>query len=74
MLLPPPRDRRLIRRRVLAGGAGNYFKSGRYLDFQNKFTFADMLASCFHYMGYADIQKFGDDRLNDGTPLAGLTA
>lgn len=59
---------------ILAGGTGNYFKRGRYLDFQNKSTFADMLASCFHYMGYEDIQKFGDDRLNDGTPLAGLTA
>jgi hypothetical protein len=58
---------------VLAGGAANHFKRGRYLDFQNKLTFADMLVSCFHYMGFSDITKFGDDRLNDGAPLPGLT-
>lgn len=44
------------------------------LDFQNKQTFADMLVSCFHCMGYEDVMKFGDDRLNDGGPLPGLTA
>jgi hypothetical protein len=59
---------------VFAGGAANYFKRGRYLDFQNKLTFADMLVSCFHYMGYEDIMTFGDARLNDGAPLPGLTA
>lgn len=59
---------------ILAGGAANHFKRGRYLDFQNKLTFADMLVSCFHYMGYEDVLKFGDDRLNDGAPLPGLTA
>jgi hypothetical protein len=59
---------------ILAGGAANYFNRGRYLDFQNKLTFADMLVSCFHYMGFEDVLKFGDDRLNDGAPLPGLTA
>jgi hypothetical protein len=59
---------------ILAGGAANHFKRGRYLDFQNSQTFADMLVSCFHYMGYTDVLKFGDDRLNDGGPLPGLTA
>ena len=59
---------------VLAGGAGNYFKRGRYLDFNNKLTMADLLVSCFHYMGFEDVLKFGDDRLNDGAPLPGLTA
>lgn len=58
---------------ILAGGAASHFKRGRYLDFQNKLTFADMLVSCFHYMGYTDVLKFGDDRLNDGAPLPGLT-
>jgi hypothetical protein len=58
---------------ILAGGAGNYFKRGRYLDFLNKSTFADMLVSCFQYMGFTDVTKFGDDRLNDGAPLPGLT-
>ena len=59
---------------ILAGGGAKHFKRGRYLDFQNKLTFADMLVSCFHYMGYEDVLKFGDDRLNDGAPLPGLTA
>jgi uncharacterized protein DUF1552 len=59
---------------ILTGGASNHFKRGRYLDFQNTQTFADMLISCFHYMGYEDVLKFGDDRLNDGGPLPGLTA
>jgi hypothetical protein len=59
---------------IFAGGAANYFKRGRYIDFNNKLTFADMLVSCFHYMGYEDVMKFGDDRLNDGAPLPGLTA
>jgi hypothetical protein len=59
---------------VLAGGGGGYFKRGRYVDFQNKQSFADMLVSCFHYMGYEDVTKFGDDRLNDMAPLPGLTA
>ena len=59
---------------IFAGGAANYFKRGRYLDFLNKPTFADMLVSCFQYMGFSDVLKFGDDRLNDGAPLPGLTA
>jgi hypothetical protein len=58
---------------VLAGGAANYFKRGRYLDFKNEKTFADLLASCFQYMGFEDTVKFGDDRLNDAAPLPGLT-
>jgi hypothetical protein len=59
---------------VFAGGAGGYFNRGRYLDFQNKLTMADMLVSCFHYMGHEDVLKFGDERLNDGAPLPRLTA
>lgn len=59
---------------VFAGGGGGYFKRGRYLDFQNELTFADMLVSCFHYRGYEEVQQFGDDRLNDMAPLPGLTA
>lgn len=47
---------------------------GRYLDFNNKLTMADLLVSCFHYMGFEDVQRFGDDRLNEGAPLPGLTA
>lgn len=59
---------------VLAGGAAGYFKMGRYLDFANKASFADMLVSCFQYMGFSDVTSFGDPLLNSGGPLAGLTA
>ena len=59
---------------VFAGGAGGYFKMGRLIDFQNKASFADMLVSCFQYMGFNDVTSFGDPLLNSGGPLAGLTA
>jgi hypothetical protein len=59
---------------VLAGGAGGYFKMGRLLDFANKASFADMLVSCFQYMGFTDVTSFGDPLLNSGGPLPGLTA
>jgi len=59
---------------VLAGGAGGHFKMGRLLDFQNKASFADMLVSCFHYMGYEDVMSFGDPALNSGGPLPNLRA
>ena len=59
---------------ILAGGAGGHFRMGRYLDFQNNAAFADMLVSCFHYLGFNDVNRFGDERLSDGRPLAGLTA
>jgi Protein of unknown function (DUF1552) len=59
---------------VFAGGAGGYFNMGRLIDFQNKASFADMLVSCFQYMGFSDVTSFGDPLLNSGGPLAGLTA
>ena len=59
---------------VLAGGAGGYFKMGRLLDFNNKASFADMLVSCFQYMGFSDVSSFGDALLNTGGGLPGLTA
>lgn len=59
---------------VFAGGAGGHFKMGRLLDFQNKASFADMLVSCFHYMGFEDVMSFGDPALNSGGPLANLKA
>lgn len=59
---------------VFAGGAGGHFKMGRLLDFQNKASFADMLVSCFHYMGYEDVMSFGDPLLNSGGPLPNLRA
>jgi len=59
---------------VFAGGAAGHFKMGRLIDFQNKATFADMLVSCFHYMGYEDVMSFGDPLLNSGGPLPNLKA
>ncbi|MET0793994.1 MAG: DUF1552 domain-containing protein, partial [Polyangiaceae bacterium] len=59
---------------VLAGGAGGHFKMGRLLDFNNTQSFADMLVSCFQYMGFSDVTSFGDPLLNTGGPLPGLTA
>jgi len=58
---------------VLAGGAGGYFRRGRMLDFNNQASFADMLVSCFHYMGFEDVTSFGDPRLQQTGALAGLT-
>jgi len=58
---------------VFAGGAQNYFRRGRLLDFANNASFSDMLLSCFHYMGFEDVPMFGDARLTDRAPLPGLT-
>jgi Protein of unknown function (DUF1552) len=59
---------------VFAGGAGGYFKRGRLLDFDNNVGFCEMLTSCFHYMGFTDVQSFGDARLATGGPIPGITA
>ena len=59
---------------VLAGGMGRYFDGGRYLDFSNTVSFSDMLVSCFHFMGFEDVETFGDERLASGGPIADLTA
>lgn len=59
---------------VMAGKAAGYFKTGRLIDFNNQRTFADMLASCINYMGYEDVQTFGDPLLNTGAPLPNLKA
>ena len=58
---------------VFAGGAQNYFRRGRLLDFDNGASFSDMLVSCFHYMGFDDVTSFGDPRLQLVGPLSGLT-
>lgn len=59
---------------VLAGGMGGYFRRGRYLDFQRNTTrgFSDMLVSCFHYMGYDTVTRFGDALLSSNAPLGDL--
>jgi hypothetical protein len=48
---------------ILTGGAHNYFRRGRLVDFANKSSFSDMLVTCFQYMGFADVTSFGDPRL-----------
>ena len=58
---------------VFAGGAQNHFRRGRMIDFNNKASFADMLVSCFHYMGFDDVTSFGDPRLQQTGALTGLT-
>lgn len=66
-------DRDLV---VLAGGAGNHFRMGRYLDVstQVRRSFSDVLTSCFHYMGFTDVARFGYPDLASGDgPLPYLT-
>jgi hypothetical protein len=58
---------------VLAGGAHGHFSMGRYVDFDNNRSFADMVVSCFDYMGYDDA-VFGDERLSMGGVLLDLKA
>lgn len=60
---------------VIAGGAHGYFKKDRLLEFRGGGSFSDMLATCFHYMGFEDVQQFGDQRLSLGDgPLADIVA
>lgn len=58
---------------ILTGGAHNYFRRGRYIDFANQASFSDMLVNCFQYMGFSDIQTFGDSRLALMGAIPGLT-
>jgi hypothetical protein len=59
---------------VLAGGAHQYFRRGRLVDFDNETSFSDMLVTCFHYMGFDDVTEFGDERLRIAGSLADVTA
>ncbi|MCC7382163.1 MAG: DUF1552 domain-containing protein [Deltaproteobacteria bacterium] len=61
---------------VLAGRAHDYFRRGRYVDLAGAShnTFSDFLSVCFQYMGFSDVQTFGDARLSSGAPVTGLTA
>ena len=56
---------------VLAGSAGGYFNTGRYLQFSNNHN--DLLVSILHAMGLRDEKTFGDPKYCTG-PLPGLTA
>ena len=57
---------------VIAGGAGGYFKMGRYLQYQDQ-PHNNLLISICHAMGLQDVTTFGDPTLSTG-PLSGLTA
>lgn len=59
---------------VIAGGAQGYFKKDRLIDYGNGGAFSDMLATCFHYMGFDDVEGFGDPRLSQGGPLSDIVA
>lgn len=55
---------------VMAGGAGGYFDTGRYLQYDNA-AHSDLLVSIQNAMGIED-ETFGDPRFANG-PLSGLT-
>ncbi len=59
---------------IFAGGMGGYFTRGRLLDFRNTMGFSEMLVSCLHYMGFEDVQMFGDPRLANGGPVPDIVA
>jgi hypothetical protein len=57
---------------VLAGSAGGYFRTGRYLKFDEA-AHNDLYVSILHAMGFEDVQSFGMKALCKGA-LPGLTA
>ncbi|MET0792892.1 MAG: DUF1552 domain-containing protein [Polyangiaceae bacterium] len=57
---------------LLAGGAGGYFKMGRYLQFKDQ-PHNDLLVSVCNAMGFDDVNTFGIPGVCTG-PLGGLTA
>jgi len=57
---------------VLAGGAGGYLKSGRYLQYSG-LPHNDLLVSVCNAMGFSDVTTFGIPGVCTG-PLAGLAA
>ena len=67
------KDRDLV---VMATGQSGVFRTGRFLDFNTapKRAFSNMLISCWHFMGYTDVQSWGDPLLLPGGdgPLPGL--
>ncbi len=62
---------------VLAGGGGNYFRMGRMLDLggKSKRSFSNLLVSLWQYMGYPEVNSWGDPLLMpDGAgPMPNLT-
>jgi hypothetical protein len=62
---------------VFATGQSGVFRTGRMLDFNTapKRGFSNMLINCWHFMGYTDVDAWGDPLLMPGGsgPLPGLT-
>ena len=57
---------------LLAGSAGGYFKTGRYVQFSETRSTSDLLVSIMHAMGQEQETTFGDARFCDG-PLSDIT-
>jgi hypothetical protein len=57
---------------VMAGGAGGYFKTGRYLKYPSGTKHNNLLVSLCNAMGLSDIKTFGNPAYCTG-PLARLT-
>jgi hypothetical protein len=55
---------------MLAGGASDYFRMGRYVQYDDK-PHNELLLSIAHAMGLEDLETFGDRELCSG-PLPGL--
>lgn len=60
---------------MFGGGAKKLFRTGRYVNLasQNRKSFSDLLVYCFHFMGFTDVQSFGDPLLSQGGLPPGLT-
>ncbi len=52
---------------VLNGGACGLIRKNQLLNLENAGSFPDLLTSCFHYMGFDDVDNFGDPRLSQAT-------
>lgn len=50
---------------VLNGGACGLLRKNQLLNLDNGGSFADLLTSCFHYMGFDDVESFGDPRMSE---------
>ncbi len=57
---------------VIGGGAQGYFKKNHLIDYSKGGSFSDMLATVFHFMGFEDVELFGDERLSLGGPMSDL--
>lgn len=57
---------------VLTGGASKQLRAGRLLQVAKKYSFSDVLVNAFHYMGFTDVNTFGDPRMATGGPMPGV--